>query len=88
MKQFIIYYSWSQDEHTTVDYYRTTARGEAQLTKKSVAIAETDTDQPLPSPNFYTGATIQCVTVDENGKLVDSAVNPTLQRVTEMIDNL
>jgi hypothetical protein len=88
MKQFIIYFSWSNDEHTTVVYYRTAARDEAKLKGKVVAITEVDTDkQPLPSPNYFDGQTIECVTVDGDQKK-DSEVNPTLTRVVQMIDDL
>lgn len=86
--KFIIYFSGLNSQQNTVDDYSTAARDEARQIRKTVTITKVDIDQAIQGTNYSSGKAIECVTVGDDGTKKDSAVNPTLPEVRQMIDDL
>jgi hypothetical protein len=88
-KEFDIFYSKSNDALGVVRTYHKIASDHAKETKKDVAVSDIDVDTATDDQKKYWSgtATIECAAV-AGDKIVDHDVNPSEQRIDEMIDKL
>lgn len=89
MNRFIVFYSRDNDARRVVRTYRRRAKSRADATDKQLSTSAVNVDlRSDPDEKFRSGrGTIECVSVADDN-VVDREMNPTLDRIHEMVDEL